>query len=202
MNIDFRNNNTFTSRNATIRYADDLARRVNKKYPRLSASKMETLGFAKYYQPTIERLWDKNHEMRDIVENIINSKKPIKEKLMKILYCIQNRKVGNCGESALLTYITAKLNKIDNCKFACLISGNGFDLDHSVILVEDKKPYVIDAWLGFADYIPNAIKKYQNEYKNCFDFDFVNTNEIVIKPDKRSRYISFMQNFSDNDFDF
>ena len=83
MNIDFRNNNTFTSRNATIRYADDLARRVNREFPRLSASKMETLGFAKYYQPTIERLWDKNQEMRDVVEAIINSKKPIKEKLMK-----------------------------------------------------------------------------------------------------------------------
>ena len=78
MNIDFRYYNSFSSRNATIRYADDLARRVNKKYPRLSASKMETFGFAKYYQPTIEKLWDKNQEMRDVVEAIINSKKPIK----------------------------------------------------------------------------------------------------------------------------
>ena len=34
---------------------------------------------------------------------------------------------------------------------------------------EEKKPYVIDAWFGFADYIPNAIKRYQKEYQKYFD---------------------------------
>ena len=77
--------------------------------------------------------------------------------------------LSNCGESAELAFMFAKINDIKNCAIAGLYHPMGKDYDHAVLLVKDKKPYIIDAWLGFADYVPNAIKRYQSEFKNCFD---------------------------------
>ena len=38
-----------------------------------------------------------------------------------------------------------------------------------VVYVDDEKPYVIDAWLGIADYVPNITQKYKSEYRNHFN---------------------------------
>lgn len=38
------------------------------------------------------------------------------------------------------------------------------------------KPYIIDSWLGFADYVPNTIKRFQKEFRN------ISTIERFLKP--------------------
>jgi hypothetical protein len=103
-----------------------------------------------------------------------------------ILKLIKERKIGNCSEASFLALISARVNGVKNCVTAFITSPNGFNYDHSIILVEDEKPYIIDAWLGFADYVPNAIKRYQKDFKNCFDFKEAKTNEMIIKPDEYS----------------
>ena len=75
------------------------------------------------------------------------------------------------------------MNGIDNCKMAFVVSPEDYDYDHAVVLVEDKKPYIIDAWLGFADYVPNAIKKFQKDFRNCFDFEKAKTEKMQVKED-------------------
>ena len=69
-----------------------------------------------------------------------------------------------------------------------------FRSDHAVVLVEDKKPYILDAWLGFADYIPNAIKKFQKDFRNCFDFERSKTEKMVIIED-----FGLIQHFLNNE---
>ena len=203
MKINGNNNISFQSRNSTIRFADDIARNINKAYPRISASKFQRFNSAKKFENYMDKLWDKNEALRNIIE--IKNKKTINssEKIENVISTIKKLKLGNCAESTYLAYIAAKMNGIEDPKFAYLTTPKEYDLDHAVLLIEGKKPYVIDAWLGFADYVPNAIKRYQKEYRQCFDFKKAKTENIVIKREPYLVYYASVQKFfSDKDLDF
>ena len=183
MNINNSYNQTFTSRNATIRFADNLVRKVNKEFPRISTTKLESFNNTYEFEYLMENLWEKTVLMRNnISRKFVKTEDPVK-KLKLLLDTIKIKKLGNCKESAQLSFILAKMNGIDNCKMAYVVSPGDYDYDHAVVLVEDKKPYIIDAWLVFADYIPNAIKKFQKEFRNCFDFEKAKTDKMQIKED-------------------
>ena len=83
---------------------------------------------------------------------------------------IKKNKVGNCGEATLLTAIAAKVNGIKGVYTARLASDKK-TLDHELVFINAEKPYVIDTWLGFADYEQNAICRWKNEYKKHFNFE-------------------------------
>ena len=89
-------------------------------------------------------------------------------KIKALIKPVERYRLGNCGESAQLAAITAKINGIKDCHITHLYSANGEDIDHAVLYVNDKKPYIIDAWLGFADYVPNILNRYKNEYNDNF----------------------------------
>lgn len=188
MLINSETNLNFRSRNSTIRFADDIARKINREYPRISPSKLEGLANAKKFENFLDKLWDRVGILRDQIVFYMKTQVSVKTKVENILYRLKNKRLGNCGESVLLAYIASRINGIKDCKFAYLSTPKGFDLDHAVLLVEEKKPYVIDAWFGFADYIPNAIKRYQKEYQKYFDFEKAKTQKIKIKPDNYSLY--------------
>ena len=172
-------NINFNARNPQIRFADDIARKVNQEYPRFSPSKMECFNKSHNYISGLEKQWSRLFEMREIVNRKLRlSKNP--QKIEILLNSVKTSKLGNCGEAAELTLISAQANGIKNCKKARLENPYGRSFDHAVVLVEDKKPYIIDTWLGFADYVPNAIKRYQKDFRNCFDFRN-NGEKIVIK---------------------
>ena len=114
-------------------------------------------------------------EMYDNSESFI-------EKIKAFLKPVKQYKIGNCGESAQLAAITAKINGIKDCHIAHLIKSDGEDLDHAVLFVNDKKPYIIDSWLGIADYVPNILDRYKNEY--YYDF--------YIKPDENLTFGTFI----------
>ena len=170
MNIGVQNNSTFSSRNPNIRFADNLVRKVNTEYPRISGTKVECFNNSEKFENVLGTICDKLEVIRCNIEKYHCKKTSKKNKIKKILFLIKNLKVGNCNESSLLSLVAAKINGIENCSLAYLVSPKGFDYDHSIVLVNDKKPYIIDAWLGFVDYVPNAIKKYQKEL--FFNFDF------------------------------
>lgn len=176
-------NTTFTSRNRQIRFADDLVRKVNQEFPRVSASKLESFNNAKNFGFLIEDLWGLTSFIRSIINGNFLELEESTEKIKLLLNTIKTRKLGNCQESAQLALVVAKINGIENCKIAHLISPKEYNYDHAVVLVEDEKPYIIDAWLGFADYIPNAIKKYQKDFRNCFDFSKAKTEKMLVKED-------------------
>lgn len=203
MKINGNNSISFQSRNSTIRFADDIARNINKVYPRISASKFESFKSAKKFGNYINKLWDKNEALRNIIEIKENKAISSQERIKSVISTIESMKRGNCAESTYLAYIAAKINGIKEPKFAYLTTPNEYDLDHSVLLIEDKKPYVIDAWLGFADYVPNAIKRYQKEYRQCFNFKNAKTEKILIKREPYLIYYASVQKFfSDKDLDF
>ena len=186
MNINFNNNKTFTSRNSTIRFADDIVRKVNNEYPRISSTKLQSFSNIKKHEPVLEKLWEQLRVIRKEILITMDKDTQAYSQVKSILKLIKERKIGNCSEASFLALISARVNGVKNCVTAFITSPNGFNYDHSIILVEDEKPYIIDAWLGFADYVPNAIKRYQKDFKNCFDFKEAKTKEMIIKPDEYS----------------
>ena len=108
------------------------------------------------------------------------------EKSKKFTNIIKQEKLGNCHESAILAEIATKVNGIKNCYTAQLkpLTDNPSDtLDHAVLYVDSlKRPYIIDPWLGFADFVPNAFERYRKEFSAHFDFDKFGTDKIVIEP--------------------
>ena len=167
----YSNNNaiSFNARNKQIRFADDIARKVNKEFPRISPSKIEGYKLAKKHENIIETFWNDLHCMRETIKTARRSPKML-QKIELLFKSIKEYKLGNCGESADLAVIIEKMNGIKNCYHAHLENPHGGDFDHAIVLVKDKKPYIIDSWLGFADYVDNAIKKYQTIYSKYFDF--------------------------------
>ena len=49
-------NQNFTSLNKEIRFADDIARAVNRNYPRISSTRMECLEHSEEFAQLIENL--------------------------------------------------------------------------------------------------------------------------------------------------
>ena len=190
MNIQLQKQPTFNARNSTIRFADDIVRKVNKEYPRVSVTKLESLNNSKKFSLLLNELWEATANMRGLIRGSYTNSMTFANEIRAFLLPIKFTRLGNCKESAQLAFIAAKANGIKNCKMAYLESPDGFDYDHAVVLVKGKKPYVIDAWLGFADYIPKAIERYQKEFRNCFDFDNAKTEKMLVKED-----FGLLQNF-------
>lgn len=180
MQINTTNQINYSARNPKIRFADDIARKVNQEFPRISPSKMETFANSDNFVEGMEDLWLKVKKMRHNITFKTINKKDFK-KIDILFKTIKKKQIGNCGESADLALAIAKMNGIENCTKAGIKSPYGRSFDHAVVLVNDKKPYVIDAWLGFADYVPNTIKKYQTIYRNCFDFK-ENGERMIVEP--------------------
>ena len=100
-------------------------------------------------------------------------------KIQAIIKPVKHLKIGNCGESSLLSAIIAKTNGIKNCYPATIKSPYGDSFDHAVLYVADEKPYIIDAWLGFADYLPEAIQRYTKDFHDNFDFEKFETEKMI-----------------------
>lgn len=186
-----QNNISFTARNPEIRFADDLVRKINKTYPRISSTIVNDFNNIELYRDVEQRIANKIYELRDtqnkLMLNAIISGNNSYVNISKIVTGLTRKfKVGNCMESANLSLLAAKANRLDNVTTAYIKHPNGSDYDHAVVLVNknSKKPYVIDSWLGFADYVPNAIKRYQNEYRQHFDFAAFPSEVMIVQPDK------------------
>ena len=200
MDINCNQNLGFCSRNKKIRFADDIARNVNKQYPRISHSLVCSMNNSKKFPHLLSKLDYDIASLRSIKRDVfeLSSNFPIQVK--SLTAPIKMFKVGNCGESAELSMLAALANGIKNCKKCSLKTPNVETYDHGVVLVNDKKPYIIDAWLGFADYVPNAIKRYQGEFRHHFDFKELKTEKMVVVPASDKYYTnSFLNNKFSNE---
>lgn len=185
MKLDNSNTVFFQSRDPVIRKADDLARHVNKLFPRISVTKAYCYN---NYDNSMFSYWcshtgDNLQKLRNITESICKSKKSNFNKCSRFIEAMKKYFAGNCGESAFLARIAAELNGIKNAKLAGLY-GYGENMDHSVVYVNDKKPYIIDCWLGFADYVPNAKQRYLSEFR-----------QFIVDEDEQSEFEISSLNF-------
>lgn len=175
----------FQARNAEIRFADDIMRRVNNAFPRLSLTKIYDLAQNKNKitpkQITcINSIEKKIQDLRNIRPSYLTH--PI-EYLKLLLYSVKILKVGDCGESASLSKAGFAVNGIKGAKVGLY----GYDsknnvvhnFDHSLFIVNladnadlsnpktyGKRAYLVDAWMGNVDYISNAFKKLKNEHED------------------------------------
>lgn len=167
MRIENNSHYTFKSKNKVIRDADNLARHVNKVFERVSLTK--AMAYDNFQGSKLDMMYEelaayeKLHKVRRISDLINTSNESVADKCNRFIDTMKFFAVGNCGESAFLGKIAAEINGIKNAKLASLYN-NHEEMDHSVVYVNTKKPYVIDCWLGFADYVPNAIQRYLTEF--------------------------------------
>lgn len=166
-------NYSFTSRNKVIRRADDIARHVNKKFPRISSTIVADYSHADEFRNVVNAIiYDNIISLRSEEAILFDDAETLMAAADSFILPVKKHKRGNCFESAALSALTAKANGINKVYLAKLLSkigGNVRDQDHAVLLVNGTKPYVIDAWLGFADYVPEAFLKYKKEFSYHFD---------------------------------
>lgn len=172
MEINNVNNTPFCSRNQTIRYADDICRKTNIAFPKISGSKISYSPNINKFKKLLKRV---NKDIKKVLRKetkklYIDSDNFLGE-VIALIKPVKKHKLGNCAESSHLGTIIAKLNGIEDCHPVKLFSTTGDDLDHMVVFVNDKKPYIIDPWLGLADYVNNAISKYKNDYNDIFELE-------------------------------
>jgi len=201
MQVKLINDKTFGARNPQIVYADKMVRHINNTYPRISSTliagygnvdKFNNLENAIIYDIFYcvrARRWTMFWEAERVIDAVSSFIEPVKK-----------YKRGNCGESAHLSAIFANVNGIKNYHIAGLYSKGEkglCDQDHQVLVVDDKKPYIIDAWLGFADYIPNAFLRFKNEFGKYFD---INEGEKFILKETNDSYDQFLNVPFNDDF--
>ena len=178
MRVQNINGTNFQSRNKTIRFADDIARRVNQCYPRISSTKVESYNnISKFPNLEFNMQYKISEKVRKLKSELFDEDYSFLENIKAFITPVKKFKTGNCGESSQLAAIIAKINGIKDCHLVQLINETGKEFDHVVLYVHDKNPYIIDSWLGFADYLPNAVQKYKNEYDYIFNID---KNEIIV----------------------
>ena len=166
------NNISFQSKSKKIRKTDDFVRNINKTYCRISSSNILDSDYIDLFPNLKENLLLKTYaEMRFYRDNLYDMAESELDKIKAFIKPIKTYKIANCGESAHLAAVAAKANNIKNCHLAFVYNDSGKDLDHCVLFVNEKKPYIIDAWLGFADYIQNALLRYKGEFRNHFDLE-------------------------------
>lgn len=190
----------FTSRNRTIRLADDIVRKVNNEFPRVSPSNLDDRECLRGNLHSVKSLSYKLSILRRQRKLRFFNSYGFQNILKSVVDPIKTMKVGNCGESADLSYLAARANGLKNSYRADLVSPAGDCYDHAVVIVDEKgkNPYVIDAWLGFADYLPKAIERYQKDFRQHFDFEKFKTDKIEIV---RSEYkYQKVRDFYDREF--
>ena len=176
---------SFRSRNYEIRRADDIAREITKKYPMISSSKISSYPKANLFPDTINRIDNKLGKTRmDAIKALsaYNFDITPKDKILNFLKIMKKDKLGNCAEMTDLASIFAFLKGIKNTSRADIKNTAEEFLDHTVLYVDnDKKPYIIDPWLGFADYLPNAIQRYKSEFSNFFPFKLATSQDFMFR---------------------
>ncbi len=188
---------TFEGRQKTIQTAYTIGLKAHNIYPHVSSSQVKKRYFkanniSEFSQKPLPEFYNK------ISEKVIELREILKNNNSKIcdfIYAMQDKKVGNCFEEALLAEIIGKLNGQKN-----IYVGNIFvkkenvpekkSIDHSVAFItnkriKSKKEYefknkeaiIIDPWLGITDFASNYFTQLKNHFKNSFkelpDQDFL-----------------------------
>ncbi len=175
-NLSYSKQTSFQSRNRELRLAETVMRKVNNEFERVSPDYLSRV-FARHNR--IESTW-------------LNAKSNLLSQYRKILYqsfndlqilvrYVKAAKVGNCGESAILSKMALELNGVKGVKIFNLTEfiKNGEktmprNVDHSIVVVNldksadltdyktfGKKAYVVDSWSGVVGYASDVFEKYK-----------------------------------------
>ncbi|HNW26188.1 MAG TPA: hypothetical protein PLG15_04225 [Candidatus Gastranaerophilaceae bacterium] len=185
---------SFQSRNRELRLAETVMRKVNNEFPRVSPDYLNRI-FVRHNRISSAWLNAKKSllcQYRQILAQSCNDPEVL------VSY-VKNAKVGNCGESAILSKMALDLNGVDRVKIFNLTefikNGENLtlkDVDHSIVVVNmdksailndyktfGKKAYVVDSWMGIVGYVSDVFEQYMkifNLRNNLGVFPKSNTN--------------------------
>lgn len=107
--------------------------------------------------------------------------------LKKTLTLLEQYKIGNCQEDAILAELILKMNGMKNATYATLLNeSTRKQIDHAVCIVNKdgskfngkitNKTIIIDPWAGKTDFAKNMIPFYKNTMNEYFD---INSNTAI-----------------------
>lgn len=107
--------------------------------------------------------------------------------LKKTLTLLEQYKIGNCQEDAILAELILKMNGMKNATYATLLNeSTRKQIDHAVCIVNKdgskfngkitNKTIIIDPWAWKADFAKNMIPFYKNTMNEYFD---INSNTAI-----------------------
>lgn len=183
MDININTKNHFTARNPSIRFADQIVRNVNSQYPTISCTFIEGFKCIQNRKSArlLVRLSNLINSIRHVQTTAFKNAGTFEEKLYALINPIKRFRIGNCSELTELTTLSAKANGIENAQMRRLVTPKGDFYDHVVTYIDGEKPYIIDAWAGFADFVPNAVKRYQKDFQRHFNFKLFETEDIIFQ---------------------
>ena len=175
------NDSNFKSRNAEIRQAQQIVRRMNTEIPSCSFSKYERFENVDKSSKIQERIRFGNlaflMEVRSYLNIAFNRPQSITKYYDLFVRTLKNH-MANCGELAELAKLVFGLNgkKLKYaeiipdsvCHAVGVIPAKSTDLSKidfkNTPMSKLKDVIVVDPWLGIADYAPNVAVQYESEY--------------------------------------
>lgn len=172
----------FTAKAPEIRLADHIMRQTYNSFPRISPTRISNLNNAYKFPDAKNRIYDKLIYARIMRSMLFDEATSFEEKINAIITPLKSEKIGNCAENAQLTHIAFWVNGIKDCLCVNLSTRSGKTLDHSVLYVNNNgKPFIVDPWAGFVDYLQNAYKKYLNEFRKTLQIPD-SVKKLTVKP--------------------
>lgn len=182
MQIQPTQNIAFTARNRELRYADKIMRNMLNNYPSVSTSKPD-------FYITSRKNPEFINSAMFLANGLLRYNRSLRSCAFPRYFTeivardTKETKVANCGELAVLSRAAFLANGFDNVKIVFLkliedfgkIGKQETDIDHCFLLVNrgnkarlnntksiDKHAIIVDAWLGFVDYINSGLSRYES----------------------------------------
>lgn len=180
---------SFQRRSPELRFADEIMRRANQVFPRMSTSKLhnriielsDTVEIQPKYVDFVNREIKKFSFLRAFRPNRTEAPS---QYVKQVLADLKQYRMANCDESATLGKLALALNGIPSIRAALCVYKNGVAskiVDHAFDLVHlkegsvlsdvkgfGKDSYVVDLWKDSVDYSSNAFQKYETEFPKDF----------------------------------
>lgn len=183
MDISINTKTNFTSKNKEIRDADKIMRNLIKHYPAVSTSKATYYDVIRYKKPMLF------NKIKTYGEYLVQARKQYKPytdetSIDKVFYYTKKFNVANCREYAHMALGAFAANGYKDLEIGRLHkkvnikNNNGKEekyldtVDHVVLLVNghsrDKKPFIVDPWRGFVDYLENGLTRFDGIFMKGF----------------------------------
>lgn len=180
---------SFQRKSPELRFADEVMRRANQIFPRVSSSKLhnriielsDTVEIQPKYVDFVNREIKKCRFLREFRPRWTNNSS---EYIKRVLADLKYYKLANCDESSTLGKIALALNGIPSIQAALCVYKDGVAskiVDHAFDLVHlkegsvlsdvkgfGKDSYVVDLWKDSVDYSSNAFQQYETEFPSDF----------------------------------
>ena len=188
---------TFQGRQNIINTAGTIERKAHSVYPHFSFSKLKKRYTSAYHisefsfrtlPAYFEKIGVKLEQMR-------KSLRSSNDYFSQLVYCMQDKKVGNCFEEAMLAQLIGKINGQKNIYVGEIYMkkenvDKDIKIDHTVAFItqekinkdkmysfRNKEAVIIDPWLGITDFADNYFTKLKNDFAKFFheipDRDFL-----------------------------